>query len=103
MGIGKPALVLVVVIAMLAVGGDRLDKGSVHVGPWPELIANDPTARQVCLLDRLHPNLHFMDLLVGGPLAAEAAAEIAAQVRQTRIPMSRKCTRNGAKPSGNTT
>ena len=29
MGIGKPALVLAVVIAMLAVGGDRLDKGSV--------------------------------------------------------------------------
>ena len=86
MGIGKPALVLVVVIAMLAVGGDGLDKRSAHVGSWPELIADDPAARQVCLLDRLHPNLHFMDLLVGGPLAAEAAAEIAAQVRQTPDP-----------------
>src|SRR5262249_28077819 len=50
-------------------------------GSWADQIADEPQARYACLLDRLHPHLHFMDLLMGGPLGTEAAAEAAAQLR----------------------
>ncbi len=83
MRIRKATLLLVAVIAMLAVVGASPGKGPARHGTWSDLIADDPAARQVCLLDRLHPGLHFMDLLMGGPLAAEAAAEVAAQAPQS--------------------
>jgi len=93
----RSALMLVAVIAMFAVIGASPERGPARSGPWPDLIADDPAARQVCLLDRLHPGLHFMDLLMGGPLAAEAAVEVSALAQQPSNPNAPRVYQEGGK------
>ena len=97
MMIRRAALVVVVTIAMFSVVSATPEKGRPQGGPWPGLITADPVSRQFCLLDRLHPNLHFMDLLMGGPLAAEAAAEVSTQLQRTPDPNAPKIYQDAGK------
>ena len=67
-------------VAILAIVGAAPPQRPAASGAWTDLIPDDPGARYACLLDRTHPHLHFMDLLMGGSLAAEAATEVTANL-----------------------
>lgn len=86
----KTAIVLIVVLAVAGIVLAR--PGLVRPEP-PEATAplTGPTAHLH------HQGLHFMDLLMGGPLAAQAAAQIAAAAPAAPTPLRPRVYRQGAR------